>query len=99
MTAEMMQISDRLDRIERATLLAAKPVIGIEEAALFTGYTVRGLYEMTSKKLIPHYKRGNRVFFKKDELVDWMTATKVKTEAELQSMADTYTATRRGWSR
>lgn len=93
MTAEIKQINDRLDRIEKAALIGAKPVLGIEEAALFTGYTVRGLYEMTSKKRIPHYKQGGRVFFKKDELVDWMTEQKVLTENEIHSKAVTYTAT------
>lgn len=93
MTAEMKQINDRLDRIEKAALIGAKPVLGIEEAALFTGYTVRGIYEMTSKKRIPHYKQGGRVFFKKDELVDWMTEQKVLTENEIHSKAVTYTAT------
>lgn len=93
MTAEMKQINDRLDRIEKAALIGAKPVLGIEEAALFTGYTVRGLYEMTSKKRIPHYKQGGRVFFKKDELVDWMTERQVKTESQISSAAETYIAT------
>ena len=93
MTADIKQINDRLDRLEKATLIGAKPVLGIEEAALFTGYTVRGLYEMTSKKRIPHYKQGGRVYFKKDELVEWMTERKVKTESEINSDAETYTAT------
>lgn len=93
MTADIKQINDRLDRIEKATLIGAKPVLGIEEAALFTGYTVRGIYEMTSKKRIPHYKQGGRVYFKKDELVEWMTERKVKTEREINSDAETYTAT------
>ena len=48
---------------------------------------------MTSKKRIPHYKQGGRVYFKKDELVEWMTERKVKTESEINSDAETYTAT------
>lgn len=93
MTAEIQQLHERLDRIEKATLISAKPVLGIEETALFTGFSVRGIYEMTSKKRIPHYKQGGRVFFKKEELVEWMTERKVKTESQLNSEAETYTAT------
>ena len=92
MTAEIQQLHERLDRIEKATLISAKPVLGIEETALFTGFSVRGIYEMTSKKRIPHYKQGGRVFFKKEELVAWMTERRIKTDSQIDSDADTYTA-------
>lgn len=95
MTTDFKQHIDELfDRLERAALIKAKPVLGVEEAAAFTGYTVKGIYTLTSEKRIPHYKRNGKVYFKKDDLVDWMTETKVLTEQEIQNKAVTYTATR-----
>ena len=91
MEADLRTISERLDRIERATLMSAKPVIGVEEAALFTGFSVRGIYDMSHERRIPHYKRGGRLLFKKDELVAWMTTHKVKTTEQIDSEAVTYT--------
>lgn len=94
MTAELKQYMDeRFDRIETATLLGAKEVLTIEEAALLTGYKVKGLYELTSTKRIPHYKKNGRLYFRKSELEGWMTQYKVLTEQEINSKADTYLAT------
>ena len=95
MTAELKQYMDeRFDRIETSTLLGAKEVLTIEEAALLTGYKVKGLYELTSTKRIPHYKKNGRLYFRKSELEGWMTQHKVLTEQEINSKADTYLATR-----
>lgn len=94
MTTELREYMDaRFDRIEKATRLGVKEVLDIEEAAMLTGYTVKGLYNLTSEKRIPHYKKNGRLFFRKTELEAWMTDNKVLTEAEIHSKAQTYVAT------
>lgn len=93
MTAAIQQINERLARMETASLLAAKSVLTIEEAALLTGYAVKGIYQLTSEKRIPHYKKNGKLYFKKEELEAWMTENKVLTEAEVNSRAETYVAT------
>lgn len=94
MTADMKKYMDeRFDRLERAALIGAKPVLGVEEAAEFTGYTVKGIYTLTSEKRIPHYKKNGKLYFKKDELEAWMTENKVLTQREINSKAQTYVAT------
>lgn len=91
MTA-IQQINERLARIETTSLIAAKSVLTIEEAALLTGYKVKGIYDMTSRKTIPHYKRNGKLYFKKEELEAWMTENRVLTQDEINSKAETYTA-------
>ncbi len=88
-------IDERFDRIETAALLGAKEIIGIEEAALLTGYKVKGIYSLTHERRIPHYKKNGKLYFKKSELEAWMTDTKVLTNAEIHSKAVTYTALRK----
>lgn len=95
MTTEIHQINERLARMETAALLAAKSVLTIEEAALLTGYKITGLYALTSEKRIPHYKKGGKLYFKKAELEEWMTETKVMTDKEIADKATTYVAIRR----
>lgn len=80
----------KLDRIERLTLLAAKPVLDIEEAALFTGFSVGHLYRLTSGKGIPHYKKDRKLYFKKAELEEWMLETRILTNDEIDAQAQAY---------
>lgn len=94
MTTELKEYMDaRFDRLEIAARLGAKEVLDIEEAALLTGYKVKGLYTLTSEKRIPHYKKNGKLYFKKSELEAWLTENRVLTEAEIHSKAVTYTAT------
>ena len=44
----------------------------IDEAVAFTGYSKSAIHSATSKDTIPHFKRGNKLFFFKDELVEWL---------------------------
>jgi hypothetical protein len=39
------------------------------------------MYKLTSSESIPHYKRGKKVFFDKDEIEDWLRYNKVKDVA------------------
>lgn len=94
MTQELKEYMDeRFDRIEVAARLGSKEVLNIEEAALLTGYKVKGLYTLTSEKRIPHYKKNGKLYFRKSELEAWMTENKVLTEKEIHSKAVTYTVT------
>lgn len=88
-------IAERLDRIERLTLISAKTILDADEAATFASLSLGRIYRLTSEKKIPHYKRGNRLYFRKSELEEWLLETKVKTSEEIASEADTYTARRR----
>ena len=47
-------------------------ILPIDEAVAFTGYSKSAIHSATSKDTIPHFKRGNKLFFFKDELVEWL---------------------------
>lgn len=94
--ADIREITDRLDRIERKAEMAvigAKNVLDIEEAAVYTRLSVGHLYRLTSGKQIPHFKKSRKLYFKKAELDEWMLESKVLSEQEVQRAAETYTAT------
>ena len=94
MTGEIKRyLKSCFDRIETATLIGSKEVLTAEEAAVFTGYTTKGIYAMTSEKRIPHYKKNGKLYFRKQELVEWMTQRKVLTDDEINAKAATYVAT------
>lgn len=94
MTTELKAYMDeRFDKLTTTTLIGVKNTLTVEEAAIYTGYTVKGIYTLTSQKRIPHYKCNGKLYFDKQELDAWMTANKVKTESEINSEAETYTVT------
>lgn len=94
MTAEVKNyIDERFNRLEALTLIGSKATLTAEEAALYTGYTLKGIYEFTSQKKIPHYKKNGRLYFKKTELDEWLTENRIKTNKEIDIEATTYVTT------
>lgn len=62
-------------------------LINVQEAAALLNLAVATLYEKTSEKLIPHYKHGKKIMFKKSELLAWVEARRVKTIQEIRREA------------
>lgn len=90
---KLQALSDKLDRIERISLVGAKNVLDLQEAVILTGFSKGQLYRLTSNKQIPHFKKNQKLYFKKSELEDWMLENKVMSEAEINSRASTYVST------
>lgn len=76
----------------------AAEILDIQQAAKFLHLKINTIYEKTSRKLLPHFKKGNKLYFKRTELEAWLTDGKVKTSEDLAGEAATYTLTgkRRG---
>lgn len=66
-------------------------ILDVKQAAEFLRLKITTLYEKTSQKMIPHFKKGNKLYFNRDELQLWVQQGKVKTSDELQSEAASYT--------
>ena len=86
------EIIQRLERIElllinqqsRSTQESEEDeILNVQEAAAFVGEAVATIYGRTSKREIPHYKKGKKLYFKKPELIEWIEGGKVKTAQEL----------------
>ena len=68
-----------------------RDILDIKQASDFLRLKLNTLYEKTSQKIIPHFKKGNKLYFNRTELQAWVTGGKVKTTDELQSEASSYT--------
>lgn len=90
MATTMEDLKRQLDRIEQYSCIASKEVLDLEEAITYTGCARSTLYRLTSAKEIPHYKLGQALRFKKSELDEWLTRTRVSTNKEIESKAVTY---------
>jgi len=83
-------IAKRLDRLEALTALSAKNVLDINDTAELTGYSVKYLRLLIAKREIPHYRRGNRLYFKRDEIEDWMMGERIPSKEEMNIKAMGY---------
>lgn len=76
-------IAARLERLERVATLQ-KAVLDINETAMLTGYSVKYLRLLISQRGIPFYRRGNRLFFCRAEVENWMMQQRIPTKEEIR---------------
>ena len=86
----MEEILQRLNTIERNTLLAAKNVLTFDDVVLLTGLSKSHLYKLTARKEIPYYRKGKYIYFDRAEVEAWMKENRVETKTESQQRAAAY---------
>lgn len=91
------EILNKLEAIERYSLLAAKNVLCFDDVVLLTGLSKSHLYKLTCTHQIPHYKpNGKHVYFDRVEVEDWMRQNRVATQMEAEQQAIAYTLQKGG---
>ena len=92
-----IEIKQQLAEIKALTLLAAKEMLTMNDAVLYTGLGKSYLYVLTCKSKIPYYKpNGKNIYFKKSELNDWLQRNRVNSIDEAESAAALYVAKKGG---
>jgi len=71
-------------------------LLTIHEAAEFLSLTVPTMYSKVSKGELPVMKRANRLYFSRTELLEYLKQGRKKTNAEIESGADTYLINKKG---
>ena len=85
MEERISQIEANLDLI-KSLLLGDKKTLTLDEGCKYTGYSKSYMYKLTSGQIIPHLKRGKKVFFDKEELDAWLRYNKI---TDVQTKAKT----------
>lgn len=63
-------------------------IMTFSAACEFLGITARQMYGYTGRKLIPYYKpTGRHIYFRRSELVEFVTANRIATAAEVEAQA------------
>lgn len=63
--------------------------LGVDEAASFLGIAKATLYGKCSKKLVPHFKQGKKLYFGQSELAKYLQSGKRKTVMDIQNQVNT----------
>jgi excisionase family DNA binding protein len=71
-------------------------LLTIQEAAEFLRLTVPTIYGKVHRNELPYMKRGKRVYFSSRELMEYLKAGRVKSNAEIEQEADQYCKTKKG---
>ena len=69
--------------------------VNIDEAAKILTLSKGFIYKLTCTMAIPHYKRGKRLYFSKQELNGLINKGRVKTNEEIERDAINYVAIRK----
>ena len=86
-------ILQKLENIERNSLLSARNVLTLDDVALLSGMSKSHIYKLTSSRQIPHYRpNGKLLYFSRDEVEAWLLRNRVLCESEAEELAISYSA-------
>ena len=91
-------ILERLDRIEKAiaSLNITNPIpvnnapMDVKDLSEYLKLSVSAIYKLTSTSEIPHYKSGKRLYFKKEDIDEWIFSHRIKTRDDIEKEAMEY---------
>mgnify|MGYP003511462127 CR=1 FL=1 len=91
-------ILEILDRIEKAiaALNTTNPIqvnntpMDVKDLSEYLKLSVSAIYKLTSTSEIPHYKSGKRLYFKKEEIDEWIFSKRIKTRDDIENEAMEY---------
>lgn len=79
-----------LEKQELLSLLQSKNVLTTEEAALYLNISVPTLRELRRNKKIASYQPSRKVFYKREDLDDWLLNSKQSDETVIESRVSGY---------
>lgn len=96
LAGEISEIKKML--LERSIESQTEPdqLLTIQQASELLNLSVPTLYGYVQRSAIPVSKRGKRLYFSKQELLDWIKAGRKKTIAETLAEADHYLSNKKG---
>lgn len=65
-------------------------IFDIKEVAVYIKLTVPTIYGLVHKNKMPYYKKGKKLYFRKDEKNEWLSEGRIKSKSELNKIADEY---------
>lgn len=82
----MDNVMSRLDVIIGLMCLQKK-VLSLSETALYMCVSKQYLYTLTAARKIPFYRQGKFIYFRRDELEQYLLQNPVATQNEIESNA------------
>lgn len=88
----MVDILNKLDKIVELLenqKVAQKSILNFNEACQYLNVSLSHLYKLTSSRQIPHFcPQGKKLYFKREELDQWLLRNRQSTNKELEVVID-----------
>lgn len=86
------ELTDRIAQLEHLLTDRFDDVLDIDGAAALLGRSRNALYQLTSTRNgrspeVPHFKKCGRLYFRRSELLAWMTSDRVHSHDEVAEEA------------
>jgi len=65
-------------------------ILSIDEVCEYAKISKSHCYKLTSQNLIPHSKKGKRLYFNKEEIDNWLLSNPVKTAQQIEQDSNDY---------
>ncbi len=82
-----ISITEKLDTIIKLLNRFDRPHLGVIEASEYLGIGVSTIYTFVNKRQIPFYKPKGRLYFRKNELDEWIFQNRYSTDYEIRQKA------------
>lgn len=82
------EIKIALNETSAVTKAPLKEIINIKEACELTDLARPTIYGLVSKREIPFFKQGQKLRFKRSELIAWIESGRVMTRDEIRDKVD-----------
>lgn len=84
---KLTEIANKLDEQN----LLQKTILNFSEASKYLDVSESHLYKLTSTKKIPHFcPQGKKLYFKREELDNWLQRNRQTTDEESEEQAAEY---------
>ena len=67
-----------------------KTIFNLDQFCEYTGLSKQTAYKLTGKGLVPHSKRGKRLYFEKAQIDVWLLQNRVGGISEIEQKTDEY---------
>lgn len=93
----LFQKLDKIVELLESQKLVQKTVLNFNEACLYVDVSPSHLYKLTSSRQIPHFcPQGKKLYFKREELDQWLQRNRQNTVQEIEAMVDKGIANQKG---
>lgn len=93
----LFQKLDKIVELLESQKLVHKTVLNFNETCLVLDISPSHLYKLTSARQIPHFcPQGKKLYFKREELDQWLQRNRQNTVQEIEAMVDKDIANQKG---